>query len=141
MIIHSFIHFGHLDLPVQARTVLGFAAGIIIGIFSSMLGVAGGELIIPTIILLFAIGIKLAGSLSLCVSFPTLLVGIYKYRKNHEFAIIRQNRGFVFSMATGSVLGAFIGSRILIGVSSGTLQMVLGMILLVSAVKIFHHKK
>jgi hypothetical protein len=32
------------------------------------MGVAGGELLIPTIVLLFAVDIKIAGSLSLMVS-------------------------------------------------------------------------
>lgn len=36
--------------------------------------VAGGELLIPTLVLLFGIDIKLAGSLSLSVSLPTMLV-------------------------------------------------------------------
>ena len=50
------------------RVVLGFPAGVAIGAVSSLLGVAGGELIIPTIVLLFAIDIKLAGSLSLATA-------------------------------------------------------------------------
>ncbi|TLD41656.1 MAG: putative membrane protein [Candidatus Jettenia ecosi] len=49
-------------------------AGIGVGVFSSMLGVAGGELIIPTIMLLFSVDIKLAGSLSLAISIPTIML-------------------------------------------------------------------
>lgn len=66
LIGHNFIFsLGSLQLPIILKISFGFIAGIFIGIFSSMLGVAGGELIIPTIILLFAVDIKLAGSLSL----------------------------------------------------------------------------
>ena len=43
----------------------GALAGLVIGIVASLLGVAGGELLIPTLVLLFGIDIKLAGSLSL----------------------------------------------------------------------------
>ena len=39
------------------------------------MGVAGGELLIPTIVLLYGVDIKIAGSLSLAVSLPTMLVG------------------------------------------------------------------
>lgn len=141
MITHSLIHFNHLDLAPFLRITLGFFAGIIIGIFSSMLGVAGGELIIPTIILLYAIDIKLAGSLSLCVSFPTVLIGIMKYRQNGEFKVVKSNLSFVIFMAVGSVIGAFIGSRLLIGIKANTLQIILGTILLISAIKIFRNKK
>ena len=41
---------------------------------ASLLGVAGGELLIPTLVLLFGPDIKLAGSLSLAVSLPTMIV-------------------------------------------------------------------
>lgn len=141
MITHSFIHFNYLELTPIIRIILGFLAGLIIGIFSSMLGVAGGELIIPTIILLYGIDIKLAGSLSLCVSLPTILVGIMKYRQKGEMKIIKNNLSFVFCMAIGSVLGAFIGSRILIGIGVSTLQIILGTVLLISAIKILKNKR
>lgn len=54
-----------------------------------MLGVAGGELIIPTIILIFAVGIKLAGSLSLAISIPTILMGLFKYSRTDRFQEIK----------------------------------------------------
>ena len=37
---------------------------------------AGGEFLIPTFVLLFGADIKLASSLSLAVSLPTMLVGL-----------------------------------------------------------------
>lgn len=55
--------------------ITGMLAGFIIGIVVSLLGVAGGKLLIPTLVLLFDADIKLAGSLSLAVSLPTMLVG------------------------------------------------------------------
>ncbi len=65
MIIHTQVHLGHLYVSLIIRSIAGLCAGMVIGIFSSMLGIAGGELLIPTIILLYAIDIKLAGSLRL----------------------------------------------------------------------------
>jgi uncharacterized membrane protein YfcA len=62
-------------LTGPAQTVVGVAAGLVIGVIAALLGVAGGELLIPTLILLFGVDIKLAGSLSLAVSLPTMLVG------------------------------------------------------------------
>jgi uncharacterized membrane protein YfcA len=140
MITHSVIHFNPFELSFYVKIISVFTAGLVIGIFSSMLGVAGGELIIPTIILLYAIDIKLAGTLSLCVSFPTVIVGILKYRQKKELKVVKENRSFVAFMATGSILGAFLGSRMLIGISTATLQIILGTILLLSAIKTFTHK-
>jgi uncharacterized membrane protein YfcA len=60
-----------------SQMAAGVAAGMAIGVVAALLGVAGGELLIPTLILLFGADIKLAGSLSLAVSLPTMLVGFY----------------------------------------------------------------
>jgi hypothetical protein len=62
---------GLLD-PVP-RTLLGLASGVGIGIVAALMGIAGGELLIPTIVLLFAVDIKIAGSLALAISLPTML--------------------------------------------------------------------
>jgi uncharacterized membrane protein YfcA len=72
-------HGGIALLTGAAQAVAGVVAGFIIGVVASLLGVAGGELLIPTLVLLFGADIKLAGSLSLAVSLPTMLVGFTRY--------------------------------------------------------------
>jgi uncharacterized membrane protein YfcA len=52
----------------------GVVAGFGTGVVATILGVAGGELLIPTIVLLFALDIKPAGSLWLLVLLLTMLV-------------------------------------------------------------------
>jgi hypothetical protein len=91
-------HFGDLNpvlLDPVLRTLLGIAAGVGIGIVAALMGVAGGELLIPTIVLLFAVDIKIAGSLALAISLPTMLVAFARYRRDRSFAILRANKGFV----------------------------------------------
>lgn len=141
LIGHNFIFsVGSLQLPNLLRISVGFVAGIVIGVFSSMLGVAGGELIIPTIILVFAVDIKLAGSLSLAISIPTILMGLFKYRSQKRLKEVKSEQRFIGSMAFGSILGAFIGSNLLRYVSSSLLYLILGTILLLSALKLAKHK-
>jgi len=60
------------------QMLVGVIVGFIIGIIAALLGVAGGELLIPALVLLFGVDIKLAGSLSLAVSLPTMLVGFVR---------------------------------------------------------------
>lgn len=140
LIGHHFIFsFGTLQLPELVKISTGFLAGIVIGIFSSMLGVAGGELIIPTIILVFAVDIKLAGSLSLAISIPTIVIGLLKYRSQQRFQEIKSEQKFIAVMASGSILGALIGSSLLRYVSNSLLYLVLGAILLLSALKLAKH--
>lgn len=49
-------------------------ADVLIGVLAALMGAAGGELLIPTIVLLYGVDFKITGSLSLAVSLPTMLV-------------------------------------------------------------------
>jgi uncharacterized membrane protein YfcA len=119
--------------PVQI--VAGIAAGFVIGVVASLLGVAGGELLIPTLILLFGADVKLAGSLSLAVSLPTMLVGFARYSRDSTFAALLRNRWFVVVIAAGSIAGSFIGAMLLGIVPANVLLPALAVILLLSAIK------
>ena len=122
-----------------SQLVAGVVAGFLIGVVASLLGVAGGELLIPTLVLLFGTDIKLAGSLSLAVSLPTMIVGFTRYSHDRSFAVLSQSRSFVLVMALGSVVGAFIGGRLLGVIPSGILMPLLAGILVISAVKVWRH--
>lgn len=121
------------------RWLVGLVAGLGIGMVAALLGVAGGELLIPTIVLLYGLDIKLAGSLSLMVSLPTMIVGFTRYARADAFAVFRQERALMVWMVTGSILGAAIGGMLLGLVPTGLLMGLLGVVLLVSAVKAFQH--
>jgi uncharacterized protein len=122
-----------------AQVVMGVAAGFVIGVVAAILGVAGGELLIPTLVLLFGADIKLAGSLSLAVSLPTMLVGFARYSRNQSFMALGRNRSFVLVMAVGSIVGTYIGGHLLGLVPNGILLPALAAILLISAVKVWRH--
>jgi len=122
-----------------AQIMAGVVAGLVIGIVASLLGVAGGELLIPTLILLFGADIKLAGSLSLAVSLPTMIVGFARYSRDQSFAVLKNNRTFLLAMAAGSILGAFIGGQLLGIVPSAVLLPGLASILVISAFKVWRH--
>lgn len=131
---------GHPLLGGTAQIVAGVVAGVVIGVVASLLGVAGGELLIPTLVLLFGCDIKLAGSLSLAVSLPTMLMGFTRYSRDSSFAVLGRNKTFVLVMAAGSIVGSFVGARLLGIVPSGALLPLLAIILLLSAVKVWRHK-
>lgn len=121
------------------QAAAGVIAGFGIGVVAALLGVAGGELLIPTLIILFGTDIKLAGSLSLAVSLPTMLVGFTRYSRDRSFAVLGQNRGFVVMMAAGSVAGSFAGGKLLGLVPTPVLLPLLAAILMVSAVKVWRY--
>lgn len=135
----------HGDLAVftmstGVRTVAGVAAGFGIGIVAAIMGVAGGELLIPTIVLLYGVDIKIAGSLSLLVSLPTMLVAFARYSRDQSFVVLRENIRFVAVMVAGSVTGAALGGLLVGVVPDVVLIPALAAILLVSAVKLARHR-
>jgi len=125
---------------VVYNTIAGVLSGMVIGMMAALLGVAGGELYIPTIILLFGVDIKLAGSLSLAISLPTMIVAFFRYSKHQSFEVIYDLKSFIFIMGIGSIAGAFIGSRLLGLVSSEVLIPFLCFILLLASYKTYNHK-
>ncbi|MER9561066.1 sulfite exporter TauE/SafE family protein [Mesorhizobium sp. M0571] len=135
-------HDAHAEgalLGGAAQLMAGIVAGFIIGIVAALLGVAGGELLIPTLILLFGADIKLAGSLSLAVSLPTMIVGFARYSRDQSFSVIRRNIAFVLVMACGSIVGTFLGGQMLGFVPSAFLLPLLAAILVISAAKVWRH--
>jgi uncharacterized membrane protein YfcA len=121
------------------RIVAGVIAGLGIGIVAALLGVAGGELLIPAIVLLYGLDIKIAGSLSLMVSLPTMIVGFARYTSSDAFDVLRKERPLGVWMAIGSILGAALGGVLLGLVPTRLLLALLGVVLLISAIKTFKH--
>lgn len=122
-----------------ALWLAGVVAGFAIGIVASLLGVAGGELLIPTLVLLFGVELKLAGSVSLAISLPTMLAGFARYSRDRSFAVLRTHSGFVLSMAAGSLLGSAVGGLLLGAAPAAVLLPLLAAVLVISAAKTWRH--
>lgn len=143
LISEAFFTQKALLTPLIEAGSLRFAAGVLagfgIGVVAAFLGVAGGELLIPTIVLLYGQDVKLAGSLSLAVSLPTMLVGFFRYRQSAAFPVLQREKPLFVSLALGSAIGVLIGGLLLGIISTQALIGGLGIILLVSSVKMFLH--
>lgn len=116
----------------------GILFGLGIGLVSSLLGVAGGEIIIPTLVFAFGADIKTAGTASLLISLPTVLVGVLRYKSQGAFQDRTSVLKTIVPMGIGSILGAIIGGLLVGLVSAATLKVLLGIILNISAFKVFH---
>ena len=111
--------------------------GLSIGLVSSLLGVAGGDPIVPMLLFGFGADIKGAGTVSLLVSLPTVAVGVLRHRRLGAFEERRDLTEKVASIGLGSVIGAVVGGLLVGLVPVAALKLILGMILIVLAIRIF----
>jgi uncharacterized membrane protein YfcA len=125
-------------LPDMAtiRVAAGLLFGLGIGLVSSLLGVAGGEVIIPTLIFAYGADIKTAGTASLLISLPTVAVGIARYarRGGYPREALAET---VAPMGIGSIIGAILGGLVVGLAPASLLKVGLGVVLIVSAWRTF----
>jgi uncharacterized membrane protein YfcA len=89
--------------PVTA-TVIGLLAGM----FSALLGVGGGLLMVPALAFMLRIRPQRAHGTSLAAVLPTAVAGVYQY---YGHGNVRW--GVALLLAAGAVVGALIGARLL----------------------------
>jgi uncharacterized membrane protein YfcA len=127
---------GGLD-SASGKLALGLVSGIGIGLVSSALGVAGGELIIPTLVFGVGADIATAGTAALAISLPIVGVGVARHAHHGAFADRADLTQTVVPMGAASVVGAVAGG-LLVGVTPvAALKVVLGLVLIVSAIRVF----
>lgn len=118
------------------RPMVGVVAGLGIGLISSLLGVAGGEFIIPTMMLAFGADVRTAGTASLLISLPTVAVGVLRFQRQGAYRDPGLLARLALPMAAGSVVGATAGAALLPYAPGAALKVLLGIILAASAVKL-----
>jgi len=128
---------GLLPDALEVRVLAALLFGLAIGLVSSLLGVAGGELIIPKLLFAFGADVKTAGTASLLISLPTVAVGVVRHARLKAFDERLDLTQRVAPMGVGSVIGAVAGALLVGLVPAAALKLVLGVILIVSAVRIF----
>jgi uncharacterized membrane protein YfcA len=128
---------GGIPMPFIVEIVMAVAAGIVIGAVSSLLGVAGGEFIIPVLVLIFGADIKTAGTASILISTPLVVTGLVRHVLGGKFRSQTLLARLVIPMSAGSIIGALMGGYAAQWVSGDILKGVLAAILIASSVKLF----
>jgi uncharacterized membrane protein YfcA len=124
-----------IDSP-SSRILVGLVVGGAIGMVSSLLGVAGGELIIPMMLLLFGADIRTAGTASLAISLPMVAIGVARYMRAGALSDRGAARDVAAPMAVGSIVVAALGA-LLVGIApDSAIKLMLGAILAISALRI-----
>jgi uncharacterized protein len=100
--------------------------GILVGAASALLGIGGGVVIVPALVLFFGYGQHLAEGTSLAIIVPTALFG----------AISHARHGYTewpvgLKLGAGGLVGALLGAELALALPAGTLARAFGVLLVV----------
>lgn len=118
-----------------ALIVSGMVFGIAIGVVAALLGVAGGELLIPTLMLVYGADIRSAGTASLMISIVTVVSGLLRYRDLSALPNKQSPQTVAVPMGLGSVAGAVAGGLIVGLLPVAGAKILLGLVLITAASK------
>ena len=106
---------------VVAYVVLGLAAGAL----SALMGVGGGMIMVPAMVLLFGFGQHVAEGTSLLIIIPTAVVGAIRHAKNGY-----TDWGMGLSLGLGGIVGAAAGASVALTLDEALLQRLFALFLL-----------
>lgn len=121
---------GELSNPWWVFVALGIFAGVI----SGTLGLGGGTVLVPALVLLFRYGQKNAQGMSLAIMVPMALVGALRYWKNPE---VEMNGLVMGLIICGAVVGALAGAELAARLPGHVLRKVFAIFLVIVAAKMF----
>jgi hypothetical protein len=105
-------------------TIVVLLTGVVVGVFSALLGVGGATLMVPFMTLALGFGQHTSEGTALLVVVPTAVVG----------AVAHSRRGYVdlrgaALLGAGGVAGAYAGARLALEVPGETLKLGFGIFL------------
>ena len=113
--------------------VLGLAAGML----SSVVGIGGGVLIVPALVLIFAVSQKVAQGTSLVMLLPP--IGIFAVINYYKAGYVDFKIAGVLCIAF--IVGSYFGSKVALNLPESTLKRIFGVFLMVLAVKYLFFSK
>lgn len=98
--------------------VLCLGAGCLIGFMGGVLGIGGGMIAIPALVLLMGMSQQLAQGTALIMVLPTIIMAVRKYNQQ-----TRIDRRVALAGAGGAVVFTWVGARLALGIDSGVLRL------------------
>jgi uncharacterized membrane protein YfcA len=111
--------------------ILLLLTGLVAGMLSSLVGIGGGMVIVPAMVLLMGLDQKMAQGTSLALLLlPLGIGGVLVY---HKAGNVKWNYALI--MASTFVLGSFLGATFVKSISSGTVKKIFAVFMIIMAVK------
>lgn len=108
--------------------IIGLAAGFLGG----MVGIGGGVLIVPALVLLLGLSQHMAQGISLAmILFPVGILGVINYYKN-GFVDLR----FAGLLAIGFFAGSYLGSKFSLSLPQDTVRKIFAIVMILLSIKL-----
>ncbi len=120
---------------MATRVAVGLGIGLGVGVVSSVLGVAGGELLVPALIFVFGADIKIAGTASILISLVIVATGIWRYGRAGAIPLNTGAQRIGAAMVAGSLVGAILGGMAVAFAPTAFLKVLLGIVLIAAGLK------
>ena len=119
-----------LGNPWWAFVVLGVCAGIL----SGTLGIGGGVILVPGLVLLLCFPQKSAQGMALAVMVPMAIVGAFRYWRHGD---VQMDLLVIGLIVCGSLAGTLIGTELAHLLPSDALRKIFAVVLVIIAVRMF----
>lgn len=111
--------------------------GLVAGFMSSLIGIGGGIVIVPTLVFLLGMNQKMAQGTSLAMlSLPVAFIGAYNYYKegyaNWKVALI---------LAVTFVVGGYLGSKTVLNIDMSVVKKIFAIFMIAIAIKYLFFEK
>ena len=122
-------------MPASTILIL-LIIGVITGVLAGMLGIGGGLVLIPALVMVMGMSQQAAQGTSLAMMLPPIgILAAYNYYKAGHVDI-----KFAILLAIAFIIGSYFGSKIAIKLPQDVLKKTFGIFLLVVAVKMLFWK-
>lgn len=111
--------------------------GVLVGAASGLVGIGGGIILVPALVLFFKFSQQTAQGTTLALLLPPIgIFAVWEYYKK-GFVDIR----VALLLAAGFIIGSFFSAKVAVALPTAVLQRVFGILLLIIGVKFFFFPK
>ncbi len=108
--------------------------GVVAGTCGAALGVGGGVVMVPALVIIFGFDQKIAQGTSMGAMIGIAIMGFYRYWAEPQIKI---SMSPVLLIGVAAVGGAFLGVKIAAALPKATLQKIFAVVMIVAAARLF----